>query len=213
MKTDALIALLAADAGPVPRHAATRRLAWGLALALPLSVALLLAAYGVRRDIGEAVGWPMFWVKLLFPACMALAAFVAVQRLARPGVRVGAAWLALAAPVVLVWALALVVWMGAPAGERAALLWGVSWRICAGSIVLMAAPVFIVAMGALRSMAPTRPALAGAVAGALAGGAGASVYALHCMELAAPFLAVWYVSGIALTALLGAALGPRLLRW
>ena len=47
----------------------------------------------------------------------------------------------------------------------------------------------------------------------MAGGAGAAVYALHCPELAAPFLAVWYVAGIALPVLVGAAIGPRLLRW
>ena len=35
----------------------------------------------------------------------------------------------------------------------------------------------------------------------------------HCVELTAPFLAVWYVSGIALPVLAGAVLGPRLLRW
>jgi hypothetical protein len=33
------------------------------------------------------------------------------------------------------------------------------------------------------------------------------------MELTAPFLAVWYVSGIAVPVLVGAVLGPRLLRW
>lgn len=37
--------------------------------------------------------------------------------------------------------------------------------------------------------------------------------ALLCPELGMPFLAVWYVAGIALATLAGAALGPRLLRW
>jgi hypothetical protein len=77
----------------------------------------------------------------------------------------------------------------------------------------MALPIFAAALLVLKSMAPTRPALAGAAAGGLAGGVGAAVYALHCVELTAPFLAVWYVSGIALPVLAGAVLGPRLLRW
>ena len=46
-----------------------------------------------------------------------------------------------------------------------------------------------------------------------AGGAGAMVYALHCPELQAPFLAVWYVAGIALVVLAGALLGRFVLRW
>jgi hypothetical protein len=78
---------------------------------------------------------------------------------------------------------------------------------------LIALPVFVAALLVLRSLAPTQPALAGAAAGALASGAGAAVYALHCPELGAPFLAVWYVLGMAIPVVLGAALGPRLLRW
>ena len=66
---------------------------------------------------------------------------------------------------------------------------------------------------ALRELAPTRLRLAGAAAGALAGGAGAAVYALHCPEFGAPFLAVWYVLGMALPVAAGAWLGPRVLRW
>jgi hypothetical protein len=42
---------------------------------------------------------------------------------------------------------------------------------------------------------------------------GAAVYALHCPELAAPFLAVWYLAGIALPVLAGAAVGRLVLRW
>ena len=69
------------------------------------------------------------------------------------------------------------------------------------------------ALVALRGLAPTRPAWAGACAGAMAGAAGAAVYALHCTELAAPFLAIWYVAGMALPGFVGALLGPRILKW
>jgi hypothetical protein len=213
MKTDELISLLAADTTPVLRHASARRVLVALALSLPVSIAILLIEYGPRRDLVEAMFWPMFWVKLMFPIAIAAAGFVLVQRLARPGVRCGLAWAALAVPVALVWAMAAMTWQMAPVAERPAMLWGTTWRTCALSIALMAAPVFVAALVALRGLAPTRPALAGAAAGALAGGAGAAVYAIHCVELAAPFLAVWYVAGIALPVALGALLGPRLLRW
>ena len=213
MKTDDLVSMLATGALPVPRQAATRRLRQAVVLGLPISAAIMLLQFGVRPDLREALSWPMFWVKLLFPAAVAVAGFVAVQRLARPGVPLGKAGLAMVLPVLLVWALALLAWSGAPADTRAELLWGSTWRACVFSIALMALPVFAAAMVALRSLAPTRPAWAGAAAGALAGGAGAAVYALHCPELAAPFLAVWYVAGMGLPVLLGAVLGPRLLRW
>lgn len=213
MKTDDLVALLAAGPVAVPRQAASRRLGLALAIGAPLSLAILLVEYGPRRDLLQALFWPMFWVKLLFPLAIAGAAFVMVQRLARPGVPVRRAWIGAVLPVLAVWALAVVAWFDTPMEGRMPSLMGQSWRVCAMSIAVMALPVFVGAMAALRSLAPTRPALAGAAAGALAGGVGAAVYALHCMELTAPFLAVWYVSGIAVPVLVGALLGPRLLRW
>ncbi|MCR8960859.1 DUF1109 domain-containing protein [Variovorax sp. S2] len=213
MKTDDLVAMLATGAAPAPRRAAGRRLALAVLAGVPLSFAILFTEYGVRRDLVQAMFWPMFWVKVLFPLCIAAAAFVAVQRLARPGVPVRRAWIGIAVPLLVVWVLAAMSWFNAPPEERMPLLMGESWRICAVSIGLMALPVFAAALVALRGLAPTRPALAGAAAGGLAGGVGAAVYALHCMELTAPFLAVWYVSGIAVPVVLGAVLGPRLLRW
>jgi len=213
MKTDDLVAMLAAGPVAVPRQAASRRLGLVLAIGAPLSLAILLVEYGPRRDLLQALFWPMFWVKLLFPLAIAGAAFVMVQRLARPGVPVRRAWIGAVLPVLAVWALAVVAWFDTPMEGRMPSLMGQSWRICALSIAVMALPVFVGAIAALRSLAPTRPALAGAAAGALAGGVGAAVYALHCMELTAPFLAVWYVSGIAVPVLVGALLGPRLLRW
>ncbi|MEO8653938.1 MAG: DUF1109 domain-containing protein [Ramlibacter sp.] len=213
MKTDDLIALLAADSLPVARRAAPRRLALALLAALPLAGAIVLFFYGVRPDIAQAVHWPMFWVKLMFGLVIAVAGFVALQRLARPGVRVGSSWLGLVMPVLLVWAMAAYVLAAAPEELRASLVLGQTWRSCTASIAVISLPVFVGAFAALRTLAPTRPAWAGACAGAMAGGAAASVYALHCPELEAPFLAVWYVLGIAVPTAVGALLGPRLLRW
>ena len=213
MKTDDLVAMLAAGDVAVPRRTAARRVALAVLMGLPVSLAIMLAGYGPRHDLVQAMFWPMFWVKLLFPLCIAAAGFVMVQRLARPGVRVRRAWAGAAVPVLAIWALAVVAWFTVPDEARMPSLMGQSWRVCAASIGLMALPVFAATLVALRGLAPTQPALAGAAAGALAGGVGAAVYALHCIELTAPFLAVWYVSGIAVPVLVGAVLGPRLLRW
>ena len=213
MKTDDLVSLLAADALPVPRRAASRRIAIALLLSLPLAAILMQVEYGVRRDLVQVMFWPMFWVKMIVPFSIAVAAFVVLQRLARPGVQVRTAWLGLAVPVLLLWGLALVSYSIAPEARRADMVWGQTWRSCVFNIALISLPIFVAAMAALKGLAPTRPALAGACAGALAGAAGAAVYALHCIELAAPFLAIWYVLGMALPAVVGAVLGPRVLRW
>jgi hypothetical protein len=51
------------------------------------------------------------------------------------------------------------------------------------------------------------------VLGLAAGGAGATAYALHCDEMAAPFLMTWYSLGIIGSGLFGWVFAPRLLRW
>jgi hypothetical protein len=213
MKTDDLIAMLATGAAPVPRRVPTHRLLMAMAVGLALAIAIVATQYGFRRDLVEAMFWPMLWVKFLFPVCTAWAGFVVVQRLSRPGVRVGPAWLALAAPILVVWLLALVVWFNAPAEARHAMLFAPTWRTCAFSIGFISLPAFIAAMLALKALAPTRPAAAGAAAGAMAAGVGAAIYALHCPALDAPFLAVWYVGGIALVTAVGAVVGRWTLRW
>ena len=84
---------------------------------------------------------------------------------------------------------------------------------CPANIARTTLPAFIGSLWAMHRMAPTRPALAGAAAGLLAGAIGALGYTFHCTELAAPFLAVWYTLGIGLPAVAGALIGPWWLRW
>jgi hypothetical protein len=80
-------------------------------------------------------------------------------------------------------------------------------------LAALSAPALFAALWALKGLAPTRLALAGAAAGLLSGALGALAYALHCPELAAPFLALWYSLGMLMPAAAGALLGRVLLRW
>ncbi len=213
MKTDELIDMLAEGVTAVPRHAAARNLRAALWMTLPVVFVLMVAMFGMRRDLAQVAMLPMFWIKLLLPASMALAAFWVAQRLARPGVHVGYRWLAVAAPLVCMVLLGLMVLVGAPAGERSALVMGSTWKTCSSIITLLSVPIFAASILAMRQLAPTRLRLAGAAAGALSSGAAAAVYALHCPEMTAPFLGVWYVLGMLVPMAIGAWLGPRLLRW
>ncbi|GKT20925.1 DUF1109 domain-containing protein [Acidovorax sp. SUPP3334] len=213
MKTDDLIHLLATDTMPVPRHVAASRLALALLVSVPASGLLMLYALGLNPALGQYATLPMFWVKLGAPLLMALAALPLVARLGKPGSDTRHAWLAWAAPIGAVWALGVTAAWQAPAAELPTLALSRTWRVCAENIAMLSLPVFLAAIWVLRGMAPVRPAWAGAGAGALAGAIGATVYALHCPELAAPFIAIWYVLGMSLPVAAGAALGPRLLRW
>lgn len=213
MKTDRLVALLSAGAAPVPAHAVGRRFAVALGCGLPAAALLMAATLGVRADLAQAAGGVMFWMKLAFTGCLALVGFIAAERLARPGMRLGRLWAALAAPVLLLWLVAAVVLVQAAPAERPALILGSTWNTCPFNIALLSLPLFAATLWAMKGLAPTRLALAGAGAGLLAGALGALVYALHCPESAAPFLGVWYLLGIAMPTLAGALLGPRVLHW
>jgi hypothetical protein len=213
MRTDDLIAVLAADVSPIEPGRADRRFFTKLAGGAVLAVAAMLLFLGTRADFAAAAALPMFWIKLVFPASLALAALMVLRRLSYPGMRLGRAPAAAALPVSAIWILAGLVLLAAPAGERLALLLGDTWLVCPLSIALLSVPALGLALSAARELAPTRPALAGAAAGLFAGAAAAFAYALHCLEMQAPFLAVWYVLGMLISVGAGALLGRRLLRW
>lgn len=213
METDKLIAMLARNAEPVAPGAVRRRYGIVLAGGGFGAVLLMAAFYGVRPDLAQAAGDTMFWVKLGFPLALLAAALVAATRLARPGVRLGWTAEALLVPVGAIWLLAAAALMAAPSGERLPLVLGSTWISCPFNIAFLSVPAFAAAFWTMKGLAPTRPVLAGAFSGLLAGTVGAAAYSLHCPEMAPPFLGTWYVLGMALPAAAGAAAGPRLLRW
>lgn len=213
MKTDEFVDLLARSNAPVAREPANRRFAlalgWGL-FGATLAMALLL---GVRPDIAAAMQLPMFWIKLGFPLLVAAAAYHASTSLARPGRHARYVAVSLIALLAAIWLPAvMVLWQAAP-DERAALIFGRTWLSCLIFIPLLSIPLLAGILWAMKGLAPTRLRAAGASAGLLAASLSAAVYALHCPELAAPFLAAWYVLGMAIPTAVGSLLGPRLLRW
>lgn len=213
MNTEDFVALLATGAQPVKSGAVARRHALALGGGGLGALLMMLALMGVRPDLAEAARLPMFWVKLGLPLSLAAAALYAATRLAQPGVRLGRAPLALAAPVAVIWLMAAIALMGGAPDERLALLLGKTWTLCPLLIAFLSVPAFTGTLWAMKGLAPTRPALAGAAAGLLAGALATAVYALHCQEMAAPFLATWYLIGMAIPTAAGALLGARLLRW
>ncbi|MFV3290364.1 DUF1109 domain-containing protein [Pseudomonas sp. NY11955] len=213
MKTDDLIALLAAGEGPVDRHALVRRLTLALLGGALGAVLMTVAVYGVRDDLAWVARTPLFWAKLALPGSLALLALWLTQRLARPGVRGGAVWGLLGLPLLLVWLGAVASLLGAPEGARAELILGRTWRTCPLNIALLSVPTLIAVCWALRGLAPTHLRQAGGVGGLLAGATGTLAYCLHCPEMGVPFWGLWYVLGMLLPTLLGTLLGPRMLRW
>lgn len=213
MKTDELVQMLARGLEPTPPAVAQRRWTLALAASVPMAACLMLITLGLQPDLSQVATLPMFWLKLALPLALCVGALLAASRLARPGAALGnsAAWVA--APVLLIWGIAVIALLRAAPSSRVPLLLGETWQVCPLLIASLSVPMLLATLWALRGLAPTRLRLAGAAAGLLSGAAAAGVYALHCPELAAPFIAVWYVLGMLLPAVVGALIGPRVLRW
>jgi hypothetical protein len=207
------VTLLARGAGAVEQKVWVDRYVLALSLGTLGSFLLMLATMGLRADLSQAVALPMFWFKFGFAAALAGASLVVAMRLSRPGVRLGLAPGALALPLLGMWSAAAAVLLAADAERAVALLLGKTWAVCPFLIAMLSAPIFAAVLWAMRGLAPTNLRLAGAAAGLLAGSTAALVYCLHCPEMDAPFLGVWYVLGMLIPAGLGAVFGPRLLRW
>lgn len=213
MKTRDLIARLANDASPVKRDAVARLLNRALIQGLAGDTFLLAALYGVRGDMPELIFTTMFWARLAFPLSILAAAMLLAGRLGRPGARLKLAWCAVALPIATMLLAAGGILLATPPGYRLQLMLGTTWRTTTASVVLLSLPSLAAMMRAMRQLAPTRLALAGAGAGLLAGAQGLLVYSLYCSEMAVPFWGVWYVLAIVLTSAIGAAIAPRCLRW
>lgn len=213
MKTDDFISLLATGVAPVDRHALTKR--FGIAVLAGAAGATLIMAMvlGIRRDLAVVAATPIFWAKIALPLCVMLGSLWMSTRLARPGVRTGGSGWLIAAPVAAVWLAGAYVLMAAPDDARLALVLGKTWRVCPFNIAMLSVPGFIAVFWALKGLAPTRLALTGAVGGLLAGSTATLAYCLHCPEMGIPFWGAWYLLGMAVPAIVGAVLGPRVLRW
>ena len=213
MKTDDLIAMLATGSAAVDAGMSRRRFMLALGWGGFGTLLLMAVVLGVRHDLARMALEPMFWTKLAFCALLAGAALAVAARLGRPGARAAGVALLLAVPLLAMWLLAVLALNASTGAEREALLFGTTWRACAFNIAFLSLPLFAGLLWAMKGLAPTRPALAGAAAGFLSGAAAALIYSLHCPELGAPFLGIWYPLGMLVPAVAGAILGTRLLRW
>jgi len=213
VRTDELVSLLATGTEAVDTRLPVRR--YLIAVLAGTAIATLLTSgwLGLRPTLARDLSVPMFWAKEAFCAALGAAGLIAVARLGRPGSRLGWVRAAVAAPVVAMWLLAAAALLAADPPNRSALILGQTAAVCPFRIALISTPLFVAIFGAMRGLAPTRLRLAGAAGGFAAGSVGALAYSLHCPELAAPFLAIWYLLGMLIPTAAGAWAGPRLLRW
>jgi hypothetical protein len=213
METEQLIQAIARD-GRKPLLAVNH--AFLAAAVVATLIAALVFAYGIgpRADIGAAAQTLPFLFKFVVTIALFGTAFAALFALAHPGdpARSELPMLFLA-PILLAVAVSLVLSLIPSREEAMALMMGTNWRVCLTFIPLIGLGPLAAFLLALRNAAPTRPTLAGAVAGMVAGGLAATFYAAHCTDDSPLFVATWYTIGVAILTLIGGLAGRYLVRW
>ncbi|RWM23650.1 NrsF family protein [Mesorhizobium sp.] len=212
MRTEDLIKALDADARS---KAMPQDSAWWLAVAAAAVIAATVfwLTIGPRPDIMAAMHTMRFLAKFVFTIALGVSAFALIRALSTPGASTAraAAWMAVA-PLLVVVAVALELF-AVPSPEWGRRLVGTNWYICLTFIPLIGIGPLAVFLAALRHGAPTRPMLAGTVAGLLAGGLSATFYAAHCFDDSPLFVATWYTLAIVILTALGAIGGRLFVRW
>jgi hypothetical protein len=213
MNTDELISMLSTGVEPVDPKAVAKRFSLAILIGGVGALLLILLRFGVRPDLAEVATTSIFWAKIAFPLSLMVGALLMATRLSRPGMSAGGGKLWVTLGVVAIWVGALYGLAVAPADERVAMVLGKTWKVCAFNITVLSIPGFIAVFWALRGLAPTQLRLAGACGGLLASSLATLAYCLHCPEMAVPFWGIWYLLGMLMPTLIGAAMGPRWLRW
>lgn len=213
MKTDDLIAMLGTNVEPVDRRQVARTFRIAISLGALAAIGVVLVALGVRPELKELGALVFVVIKLAFTAAVVVLASTYLTKLARPGGERKAPMALIVLPFAAIMALAALSLASSPRSHWNDLVLGDQWLECLLSIPVIAIVPFAVIIWAVRQMAPTDLARAGALAGLVAGGLSGTGYALHCADDSLPFIALWYGGTIALCTFAGAKLGPWLLRW
>jgi hypothetical protein len=214
MRTDELINTLVGDHASQP---GPKPVVHGLVIAiiggLAISLALFSLTLGVRPDIVSALGTWRFDLKLSANLVLVIAATWVAVRLSSPTATPLSAMRALLVPALLLLGAVVYELVTIPASAWPSRAMGVNGVMCLASIISLSVLPLTVTIYALRRGAPTSPAVQGAVGGLLAGGLGATVFAMHCTNDSPLFVAIWYALAISLMSMFGLVVGRHALRW
>jgi hypothetical protein len=213
MRTNQFIDLLSSDAEPVRRGIVGKAFALALVIGAAAAFVLMLVTVGPRAGIFEGAGSTFLIVKLFFTLSLIGLGTLFLVAAAYPGRNPRRRLAFITLPFLAIASLGLGAILLATPMARQDMIFGPEWLSCLVWIPLFAIAPFGALTWALRMAAPTELRRTGAVAGLVAGALGATAYAFHCPGDSIPFIAIWYGLPILFWTLLGAILGPRLLRW
>lgn len=215
MKTEDLVIRLS-QGNPRPTRRAPAAVLTIAALAASAIVVVLSVLWlAPRPDLMTALtasNHTVLW-KFVFAFGVVVTALPLVRDLTTPGRSAGITSLFVLLPFGIVAVLGVRELVMLPATELRQLVSHASWLTCLWQVPLLSIPAFAILVVLARRLAPTNLTRTGAYIGVMAGGFGAVGYALHCGDDSMLFVATAYTLAIGEMALLGALLGPRLLRW
>ncbi len=212
MDTDQLILTLAADNDTHERSVGSA-LSLAMLIALPITIAAFFAVLGFRPDIRTAMHNPFFDFKFVVTLSLAAAALAVGVHLSRPDASPrGWIWLLLIPVGLLVLAIAVEMMLPHSRPWLTRLI-GNNSKVCLTAIPALSLPLLVAGLIGLRHGAPSRPALAGALAGLFSAGLAATLYASQCNDDSPLFVITWYSLATALVAAIGALAGSKLLRF
>ncbi|WP_394790670.1 NrsF family protein [Rhodoferax sp.] len=210
MRTVELIQTLSLHAGKKrpARLSFDRALSLSVALSLATALWIVMWVPGIRAGISELVMTLAFQFKVISMSLLFIGGCLLIRATGTPGAKLkpiqylSPGFLFLVAGMLL--DTSAYPWLGA--SQK-------SVPICVGAIVLASFPGFFFILAGLRRGIPTRLRFSGALAGFLSGAIGALGYTISCVNDGAAFVAIWYLTAIALMTGIGAILGPRALKW
>ena len=212
MKTGDFINALVEDQGANPPRSGLP-LAAQLAGGLAFSLAFFFVFLGIRADLLDAITDLHVVFKFIAAASLFGSLLPLVLYAVRPEIQLSRrlAWLAL--PLfVLVIGIAFQL-LTSPTDYCFSGMVGRYPAACLRNIPVLAMGPLFVLLVMLKKGAPSQPVLSGAIAGAASGGMAAFIYALHCPDDSALFVALWYSLAIGIVTVIGAVVGRVWLRW
>jgi hypothetical protein len=213
MNTDRLIEMLSTNLEPVKGGQLGKTLASAIVIGLVAAFGVMLACFGIRSDLATGNYSGALALKIVFAMSLVSTGAAFLIKSMVPGQQQGHRFALIFLPFFAASAAALAIVVQQPALASGGVIEGAAALLCLFCIPFLAIIPFALLIWALRKGAPTDLRRSGAVAGLVAGAIGATVYSFSCPSDSWLFVFLGYTAAVALCSIVGAQVGPRLLRW
>ena len=213
MNTDRLIDMLSTNLEPVKGGQLLKALSWAIVIGLMAAFGVMLVCFGIRNDLAAGNHSGALVLKTVFALSFVGTGAAFLTKSIIPGQQAGHRLALIFLPFFAASAATLAMVVRQPALASGGMIEGAAAALCLFCIPFLAIIPFALLIWAMRRGAPTDLRRSGAVAGLVAGAIGAAVYSFSCPSDSWVFVFLGYSGAVALCSIIGAQLGPRLLRW